>query len=85
MKWLMTSPSGFATFVEVIGSDQTARAGHVFDADGGIAGNMFAHMAGDHARVDVVTAPGCQPNDDANIFSFEEIRLGVNRGPFAAE
>jgi hypothetical protein len=46
---------------------------------------MFAHMAGDHARVDVVTAPGRQANNDANIFSFEEIGLGVNRGLFAAE
>jgi hypothetical protein len=69
----------------VIGSQQTARAGHIFDADGGIAGNMFAHMAGDDACVDVITASGCQPNDDPNIFSLKEIRLGVNRGPFATE
>jgi hypothetical protein len=78
-------PVWLRDFEEVIGSNQTARAGHIFDADGGIAGNMFAHMAGNHARVDVVTASGCQPNDDTNIFSFEEIGLSVNRRPFAAE
>ena len=70
-------------FVDVIGGDQTAGAGHVFDDEGRIAGNMLAQVARDGARVGVVAAAGGAADDDADRFAFVEwfLREGASRGP----
>src|SRR6185503_8959374 len=73
----------FGDFVDVVGGDQTAGAGHVFDDEGRIAGNMLAQVARDGARVGVVTAPGGAADDDADRFTFVErfLREGASCSP----
>ena len=50
----------------MIGGDQAAGAGHVFDDDAGIAGNVLAHMARERAGVGVKTAAGGKTDDDSD-------------------
>ena len=48
-------PVGLSDLVNVIGGDHTSRPSHIVDNEDGIAGNIFAHMAGDQAGISVVT------------------------------
>ena len=69
----------FGDFVDVVGGDQTARAGHVLDDKSRIAGNMLAQVARDGSRVGVVAAAGGAADDDADRFAFVEWFLREGR------
>ena len=66
----------------VVGQDNAAGAGHVFDDDTGIAGNMFVNMPADQPRVGVVAAAGGEADDDFYRLATVEIRhrLVIRRG-----
>src|SRR5262245_23767970 len=59
-------PVGLGHPVQVIGEDQAAGARHVLDHDGGVAGNVTAHVAGERPGVGVEAAPGREADEDAH-------------------
>jgi hypothetical protein len=50
----------------VVGRDDAAHARHVVDDDRRVAGNVLGEMAGDKARVLIVTAAGRKSDHDAH-------------------
>ena len=66
-------------FVNIIGREQARRAGHVIDHRGGIAGNVFSDMPGDHARVCVEATARSETDNQTDRFSFVKIFLGEER------
>jgi hypothetical protein len=68
-------PVGLSNFVNVVSRDHRAGTGHILDDDVGIAGNIFAEIAGDHARPCVVNATSAVAGDDSNGLVLIERRL----------
>jgi len=64
----------------VIGRDQMAGAGHVFNDDARLAGHMSAEMARQGARVGIETAAGRSADDHPDRLSFVEIFCGLCGG-----
>ena len=64
---------GFRGFVNMIGGDQAARAGHILDDDARNTGNVLTHMTRDRARVSIETAARGKANDDFDRLAFIEI------------
>ena len=64
---------GFGSFVNMIGGDQAAGAGHVLDDDARVAGNVFTHMTRDRARVGVETPARGKADDDFDRLAFKKI------------
>ena len=64
--------------VEIIRHHEPAGAGHVLGDDGGLAGNMLANMALDHAHVDVIARARAITHEKADGLAPVEIlhRLG---------
>jgi hypothetical protein len=52
--------------VEEIRRDHAARALHVLHHEGGLARQMFRHVARHHARIKIVGAAGVEANDHAH-------------------
>ena len=61
----------------MIGRDHTRCAGHVLDDDVGIARNVFAHVRGQHAGIEIVGVPGREPDDNPDGLAFIKRRLSV--------
>src|SRR5262245_58581795 len=69
-------------FVHVIGRDQKTGARHIIDYNGGIAWNVFAHVARDGARVSVVAAAGgSADNDSQSLPLIKTVLRGGRRDP----
>ncbi len=64
---------GLGAAVQIFGGDQRAGAGHIFDQQRRVAGNMLAHVARHDARVDIEAAAGAAADDDADSFASVEI------------
>jgi len=77
-------PIGFCRFENVIRRNHAAGAGHVLDDHDRVAGNMFAHMPADGARIGVVAAAGGEADDQPNGFSLVKVGLSVCRFPVTA-
>src|SRR3990172_8023721 len=60
---------------EMIRRDDAAGASHVFDHKTRLPRDMFAHVPGDRARVNVVAAACRQADDDANCLPLVKITL----------
>ncbi len=67
---------GSRGFVDIVGRDHASGAGHIFNQNRRVAGNVFAHMAADCSRVSVVTAAGGETDDHTNGLAFVKVRLG---------
>ena len=67
---------GLGDLVHIVGGNQKSRAGHVVDDEGRVAGDMFAHVAGDGAGVGVVAAAGGGADDDPDGLAAIKIFLG---------
>ena len=80
----MVRSVGLRGFVNVVGGDHAAGAGHIFDDHDRVAGNMFAHMPADRARIGVVAAAGGEADDQPNGFSLVKVALSVHCFPVTA-
>ena len=67
---------GLGDSKDMVGSDQAARARHIFYDDTGVTRNVFAQMARNGAGVSIEAAAGGKANDDANVFTFVEVLRG---------
>ena len=65
-------------FVDVIGCDHHAGAGHIIDDDGWVTGNVLGHLSGDHARIGIETPARRAADDDAHGLAFEKSVLRIN-------
>src|SRR5215470_11601968 len=71
-------PIGLGHTVEMVGGDQTARAGHVLDDDRWVSRDVTAEVPREKARVGVEATAGRQADDDTYGLAGEE-RLGLQR------
>src|SRR6266511_6098016 len=62
-------------FVHIICRNHAASAGHVVNNDSRITGNVLAHLAGDHPRIQIVAATWSEPYDKADRFTLIKGRL----------
>ncbi len=67
---------GLGNVIDVVGGDQASGARHVFHNYGGIAWNIFAHVAGGGAGVEIVAAAGRITHNDADGLAFVKGLLG---------
>jgi len=61
----------------MIGSDDTAPAGHIDGHDSRPTGNMFAYMPSDQAGIGVIIPTDRRSNDELNLLAAIKIRDGI--------
>ena len=64
---------GFGAVVGIVGRNQAPGARHVFDNDGGIAGNMLAHVPPEGARREIIASARGKPHYKADGFAFVKL------------
>jgi hypothetical protein len=64
---------GFSDLVYVVGCYETAGAGHIFHDNGGLSGNVLAHMTGDSAGIGVEPAASRKTDNDPNRLAFVKV------------
>ena len=69
---------GLGDLVKIISRDDAACACHVFDDQTRVARNMFAHVTGDRAGIDVVASARCEADDNADGFAL--VKIGLSEG-----
>ncbi|MNC87453.1 hypothetical protein D3C83_31810 [compost metagenome] len=62
-------------FKEVVCRHPAAGAGHIFDDDGRVAGDVPPHVPGDRARVGIKAAACGETHDEANGLAAKKIRI----------
>ena len=66
--------------IHVVRADDLAAAGHIFDDDRWVAGNMTRQMSHHQARDNVAAAAGRRSDDDAERFALVEGLRGESTG-----
>src|SRR2546422_9626406 len=66
----------------MIGRDHASCSRHVVNHEDGIAGNMFAHVAGYQPRVGIVTAAGGKTDNES--YSLAIIKIGLGKDPLGS-
>jgi hypothetical protein len=70
---------GLGDTVNVIRCDHGAGTGHILHNEVGIAGHIFAHVAGDESGPEVVDIAGGVAGDDADRLALKIRRLSLHR------
>jgi hypothetical protein len=71
---------GLGDFINVVGRDHRACAGHILDNEVRVSRNIFAEIAGDQTRPIVIDAAGAVSGDDSNGLVLIEGRLAPEIG-----
>jgi hypothetical protein len=67
---------GFSYLIDMVGCNQTSGSGHVLHDDGRVAGDVFAHVAGNGAGIGIKTSSGGEADHDAHGLAFIKKILG---------
>src|SRR5215813_3505917 len=72
---------GLGLPVKIVSADEKTRPRHVFHDKGWVAGKMLPHVAGEHTRIGVKSAPRCSRHDQANRLTLVKILCRYHAGP----
>ena len=68
----------FGHLINMIGSDQASRSGHVFHDEGGIAGDVSVHVPCKGPRIDIEASARREPDDDSNSLALIKRSCGMS-------